>query len=229
MADFSKLGQFLRYLESQERPEFLPPQLDVMGALRQVLISNPVTAVREMPQKLAESQQMLENYQPGQQIDERLLNQFMGLTGFAPIGMTKPIQQGANLLEQATSYRGSHTAPNAEVYGATLDDLTKIMPKDVYSQQGKRLYGSGDPTIDHQWYMAALKAKGNPEAEVTVYRAVPKGVKEINSGDWVTTSKKYAENHGQNAIEGEFEILTKKVPAKKLSSEGYPYEFGYYD
>ena len=160
----------------------------------------------------------------------QLTNMIMaGEMGFAPAGITKQIQQGAGLLEQTTSYRGSHTAPNAEVYGATLDDLTKIMPKDVYSQQGKRLYGSGDSTIDHQWYMAALKARGNPEAEVTVYRAVPKGVKEINSGDWVTTSKKYAENHGQNAIEGEFEILTKKVPAKKLSSEGYPYEFGYYD
>ena len=126
-----------------------------------------------------------------------------------------------------TTYRGSHTAPNASVYGATLDDLTAIMPKDVYSQQGKRLYGIGDSTIDHEWYMAAMKSKGNPDNLVEVYRAVPKGVKEINNGDWVTTSKKYAQNHGENALNDEYDIISKKVKASTLSSEGYPYEFGY--
>jgi len=33
--------------------------------------------------------------------------------------------------------------------------------------------------------------------------------------------------HGENALNGEYDILSKKVPAKTLSSEGYPYEFGY--
>jgi len=28
-------------------------------------------------------------------------------------------------------------------------------------------------------------AAGNPDAEVTIYRAVPKGVTDINEGDWV--------------------------------------------
>lgn len=126
-----------------------------------------------------------------------------------------------------TSYKGSHTAPNASVYGATLDNLTKIMPADVYSQEGKRLYGIGDRLIDSEWRTAALKAKGKPDAEIEIYRAVPKSVKSINNGDWVTTSPTYAKWHGENVLDGEYEIVKQKVKAKTLSTEGYPYEFGY--
>lgn len=136
-------------------------------------------------------------------------------------GMT-PISQMAD-----DSYRGSHKAPNATVYGATLDNLGGIMPANVYTREGKNLYGSGDPVIDRDWWMIAMKAKGKPDYEVEVYRAVPKGVTDINSGDWVTTSKKYAENHGENALNGEYDLISAKVKANTLSSEGYPYEFGY--
>ena len=141
------------------------------------------------------------------------------------VGSIKPVKpaQAEGLLE----YRGSHTAPNAKSYGATIDNLGGIMPADVYSSKGTRLYGIGNPEIDSQWFSAAYKAKGKPDAEITVYRAVPKGVKNINSGDWVTTSKRYAQDHGESALNGEYEIVTRKVKAKTLSSEGYPYEFGY--
>ena len=129
------------------------------------------------------------------------------------------------LLE--ADYRGSHAAPNAESYGGTLDDLGKIMPADVYSSKGIRLYGLGDGQVDAEWFKAAYKAKGNPDAEVEVYRAVPKGVKDINNGDWVTTSKTYANQHGERSLDGDYEIIKRKVKANTLSSEGYPYEFGY--
>ena len=124
-------------------------------------------------------------------------------------------------------YRGSHVAPNAQVYGGTLDDLGKIMPEDVYTSKGKKLYGINDPNIDNEWWKEVYLSKGKPDRLVEVHRAVPKGVKIINNGDWVTTSKTYAKNHGENALNGEYDIITKKVPAKTLSSEGYPYEFGY--
>ena len=130
-------------------------------------------------------------------------------------------------VEDLLSYRGSHQAPNARRYGATLDDLTKILPDDVYSSQGKQLYGIGDKLIDSEWRIAALKTRGKPDAEVEVYRAVPKGVKDINDGDWVSTSKTYAKQHGESTLNGEYDILTKKVKAKTLSTEGYPYEYGY--
>ncbi len=138
-----------------------------------------------------------------------------------------PTPETGLLGQDVSEYRGSHTAPNAKTYGATLDDLTQIMPADVYDARGKQLYGIGDAMIDSQWRIAALKARGKPEAEIEVYRAVPKGVKDINNGDWVTTSKDYAKWHGENVLDGDFEIIKKSVKAKTLSTEGYPYEFGY--
>jgi GNAT superfamily N-acetyltransferase len=126
-----------------------------------------------------------------------------------------------------TSYKGSHVAPNAETYGATLDNLSGIMPADVYSSKGIRLYGINDPAIDREWFAAAYRAKNKPDAEITIWRAVPKGVKDINSGDWVTTSQTYAKNHGENTLNGEYDLISSKVKANTLSSEGYPYEFGY--
>jgi hypothetical protein len=127
----------------------------------------------------------------------------------------------------AAVYQGSHKAPNAAVYGGTLDDLSKIMPADVYSSKGINLYGLGDPKVDAEWFKAAYQAKNNPDKLITIYRAVPKGVKDINNGDWVTTSQIYAKMHGENTLNGDYEILSNQVPAKTLSSEGYPYEFGY--
>jgi hypothetical protein len=143
--------------------------------------------------------------------------------------MAESYMQKMGGLSYATpeEYRGSHQAPNAKVYGATLDSLEGIMPADVYSSRGTRLYGLGDPKIDSEWFSAAFRAKGNPDKLVEVYRAVPKGVKEINQGDWVTTSKTYAKMHGENALDEGYEIVSKKVKASTLSSEGYPYEFGY--
>jgi hypothetical protein len=157
----------------------------------------------------------------------------LGLLGqAAPVlaPLTKGLPVGAsikNVGEDLLSYRGTHTAPNAKRYGATLDDLTKILPDDVYSQEGKRLYGIGDRLIDSEWRIAALKTRGKPEAEIEIFRAVPKGVKEINDGDWVSTSKAYAKTHGEGTLNGEYDIISKKVKAKTLSTEGYPYEYGY--
>ena len=145
--------------------------------------------------------------------------------GTGPLARITP--QPMRMLPE--EYRGSHTAPNAESYGAYLHDLTQIMPKDVYTSKGKNLYGVRDPTIDHEWWMTAMKAKGKPDYEVEIYRAVPKGVKNINSGDWVTTSRKYAEDHGESALGGDYEIISKKVKAKNLSTAGDPQEYGYHE
>jgi hypothetical protein len=150
-----------------------------------------------------------------------------GLLGAGALLGTKGIKPVLEALD--TSYRGSHAAPNAATYGATIDNLGGIMPADVYSSKGISRYGLGDPAVDREWFSAAYRAKSNPDAEVTVWRAVPKGVKDINSGDWVTTSKTYAKNHGENTLNGEYDLISSKVKAKTLTSEGYPYEFGYHE
>lgn len=161
----------------------------------------------------------------GQMAEQYMVNQGF-MPAVVPTNRKKIIEEQISKIAPE-EYRGSHTAPNAQVYGGTLDDLAKIMPADVYSSKGIRLYGIGDPRIDQEWFKAAYLSKGQPDRMVEVYRAVPKGVKDINAGDWVTTSKTYAKNHGENTLNGEYEIISKKVKAKTLSSEGYPYEFGY--
>jgi len=122
-------------------------------------------------------------------------------------------------------YRGSHTAPDAD-YGAPLHDLTQMIPEDVYGPSGERLYGLGDTAVDREAFNALRRARGNPDLEIPVFRAVPEGVEDMNVGDWVTTSREYAKIHGDNVLDGKYDVLEASVPAQKLISEGYPYEFG---
>ncbi len=50
----------------------------------------------------------------------------------------------------------------------------------------------------------------------------------INAGDWVTTVRKYAIDHGMSALGGNYKIVSKTVPAKHLYTEGNSiFEFGY--
>jgi len=160
--------------------------------------------------------------------DASLEDVFKIIDEWSSVNMQKPQvpESASGLLGQIdTSYRGSHTPPDAD-YGAPLYDLTEMIPEDVYSSQGARLYGYGDPAVDREVFDTLRKARGNPDLEVPIYRAVPKGVTDINKGDWVTTSKEYARLHGENALNGQYDILESVAPAKKLQSEGYPYEFG---
>ena len=76
-------------------------------------------------------------------------------------------------------------------------------------------------------FEALKKVKGNPEAEITIYRATPGNT--INEGDWVTPSKKYAEMHNESQLDGKGNILEKTVKAKDVLWGGDDInEFGYY-
>ena len=58
--------------------------------------------------------------------------------------------------------------------------------------------------------------------------ALPQEITSINAGDWVTPSKTYAVDHGESALNGEYKILSKTVPASHLHTEGNSLsEFGY--
>lgn len=80
----------------------------------------------------------------------------------------------------------------------------------------------------------AIKAikNGEKDVKVKVYRAVPTSVKEgkLRNGDWVTPSKKYAEMHGTNRLEGKYRIIEDEVPATQLWWDGNDAnEFGFDD
>ena len=149
-----------------------------------------------------------------------------------------------------TSYRLQHQARGLEEEGTVrLDNLTKDTlgnragyPEDFYSPRGQRIYAPGAKFSGDEYgiantesYNEILRAKGNPEAEVTIYRAVPneKSITEINEGDFVTLSPRYAELHGASGYgekgEDAGKLLSKKVKVKDLIwDQNDVNEFGYF-
>ena len=128
---------------------------------------------------------------------------------------------------EENDYRGVHKAPSGESGEGSLDAMDRTYPDDLYSSQGARYYGSGDKT-DKKMHELIMKFRGKPDAMVTVYRAVPKGVDaSITKGDWVTPLREYAVLHGNRWEQG-MTILEKKVKASELFTEGNSlYEFGW--
>jgi len=145
-----------------------------------------------------------------------------------PTGLLQP-----NKAQAIENYRSTHTAPSPE-FGAPLHDLTgggQMYPADVYSSKAVQYYGTGYPKADQQAFALANRVRGNPDAEVIMYRAVPKSkdITSINAGDWVSLSKDYAKNHGDSVLNGKYKIIEQKVKAKELwTNADSIHEFGYH-
>jgi len=149
-----------------------------------------------------------------------------------------------------TSYRMEHQPRGPEGgEGIRLDDLTKNIsgeqagyPDDFYTNQGMRLYARG-PSFEGDEYGLAnqesyeiiTSVKGNPEAEVTIYRAVPNedAITTINPGDFVTLSPTYAKLHaasgyGRSGDEAG-KVLEETVKVRDIYWDGNDVnEFGYF-
>lgn len=166
-------------------------------------------------------------------------------------GFEKPLSPNFNILnKEDTSYRIQHQPQGPESENPVrLDDLTKSItgeragyPEDFYSDKGQRIYAPG-PRFENDEYGIANqesfqiinKVKNKPDEEVTIYRAVPNNdkIKDINKGDFVTLSKKYAELHAASGY-GEYgndkgKILEKKVKVKDIYwDQNDVNEFGYF-
>ena len=122
-------------------------------------------------------------------------------------------------------YRGIHQ-PGVE--GPAIHDLSEMFPSDVYTHP--QFYGHGEKTHDREAARALRGARGNPEALVDVYRAVPHGTTSINTGDWVTTSPSYARTHGYHPDDPtqDWPVLHAQVQAAHVRSGGNDIiEWGY--
>jgi hypothetical protein len=139
-----------------------------------------------------------------------------------------PTPKGQAMPDETNGYRGTHQAPTGKYGEGSLDAMDKTYPDDLYSNAGARFYGDGDPKMDLPMHQIIVSLRGKPDAEVSVYRAVPKGVGgQINPGDWVTPSLPYAKSHGQR-FDGGMEILSKKVRSGDLYTEGNSiFEYGW--
>lgn len=145
-----------------------------------------------------------------------------------PSGAMEPVDN-AGMAED--DYRGEHQAPT-KGSGAPGHDVTgggSFYPDDVYGPNGLRYYGTGEDAMDAEAYAVIRRLKGHPNHNVTIYRAVPKSVKGgIRAGDWVTTVRRYAVDHGRGALSGDYKIQSKVVRANEIFTNGDSWlEWGY--
>jgi len=97
---------------------------------------------------------------------------------------------------QNPPYSIEHRAPTSTT-GTPAYDLTQVYPADVYLHP--EWYDAGPEAM--QIHRMLRTARNKPKAKLTVYRAIPKGIKSgINSGDWITLSRKYATLHGHKVF-----------------------------
>jgi hypothetical protein len=203
----------------------LNPEITRQGLLDTLAIGTaPVPVAGDIAGLAADVNRMVQNPEERTMGNAALAG--LGLLPFVPSLGT--VRRVGNIN---TSYRGAHTAPGPD-FGAPLHDLTgggQMYPADVYSPRAAQFYGTGYPAADREAFDLARRVRGNPDAEVTMYRAVPKDVTDINEGDWVTLSKQYAKTHGESVLGKDYRIVGKKVKAKDLYTNADSiHEFGYY-
>lgn len=120
--------------------------------------------------------------------------------------------------EQKPDYGMSHRPSN----GAPSTNLSKLAGEDIYNNP--HYFGDMNDPATGESIDVIKKIRNNPDAEVTIYRASPKN--ELNNGDWVTFSKKYAQQEAKT--EG-VPVNSFKVKAKEVGWAGDSLnEFGYF-
>ncbi len=140
-----------------------------------------------------------------------------------------------NLRTCRGCYRGAMSPRIASDYemdhrpledAAPMHDLSATFPDDVYDHP--EWYSFGEWTAEAGRVLR--QAQGKPDAQITIYRALPAGENEINTGDWVTTVRSYAALHLQKMERGrEWHIVSATVPARTLRTGGNDIiEWGYW-
>lgn len=150
--------------------------------------------------------------------------------------MTLPWRRGMATNE---AYGGSHQSPGPgtgwPVYEMTnVDEELGGVPEDWYTHP--QYYTSGASDGGSAADMKATQKlyndmRGKPDYPVTVYRALPHGHTDFNTGDWVTPSLNYARQHAiqDDDPANDWPVIKTTVPAKHLYQNGDSYdEFGYH-
>lgn len=128
---------------------------------------------------------------------------------------------GSTPFHQADEVMPDVTGPNGPRYYDHHSFTAEI------GQTPKRIPYSQSPSSESFSQMRA--AKGNPEAEVHIYRAVPKAEHGIQPGDWVSTSRKYAEMHKSSNGEPDWAVVHRTAKASEVYGDGDdPNEWGYH-
>lgn len=136
----------------------------------------------------------------------------------------------------ADEFRMAHRAPSYDEEGidknmvdiaANKDQIRESlneqlrMNRDQYKNESAAAINEALSAID----------KGE-KPTVTIYRAVPKSLKEgkVRNGDWVSLSESYVKVHGEHALNGNYRIMKEEVSAENLYWDGNDInEWGYDD
>lgn len=129
-------------------------------------------------------------------------------------------------LKSADSYQMSHRPSETGAIASDISNNGELIPKDVYTNPEYYfdIKGKGEyQDATRESFSAINKIKGKPNADITIYRASSSG--NLNNGDWVTLSKKYADLHAN----GKMPVNSFKVKAKDIQFAGDDInEFGYF-
>jgi len=184
------------------------------GAMRDFALQNPADLVAILLGS-AYGINKIKNISPEKKAEVESIVKRIGAT---PVGLTMDV-----------NYGGSHRPPGpdggAPGHNVTTGSDGGVFPNDIYSDKALQYYKTGDAN-DTEAINIINSMKGNPDMDVTIYRAVPNesNITDINNGDWVTTVKSYADDHAAtgygNRGNEPGKVLSKTVKAKDIFTNG---------
>lgn len=136
----------------------------------------------------------------------------------------------------ADEFRMAHRAPSYDEEGIDKNMVDIAVNKDqIRESLDELLHMNRDKYRDESASaineaLSALDEGKRPM--VTIYRAVPKSLKEgkVRNGDWVSLSESYVKVHGEHVLNGNYRIMREKVSAENLYWDGNDInEWGYDD
>lgn len=107
-----------------------------------------------------------------------------------------------------------------------ITELAAVLSKEAYRHPEEHGYGECDAETMRQ----LRRVHDNPDTLVRIYRALPPGLGEINTGDWITLSKDYARQHAMrdDTAANDWPIVYADVPANSVLTDGKDLdEYGY--
>ena len=133
------------------------------------------------------------------------------------VGIMQQVKDKPDAL--VTMYRAVPKEPTIAEQIATLEKQ-----KSAYMARGRIPAEAADFSNPSAWYDYA-------SSQLEKLKAMPQQAAEklrINDGDWVTLNRGYAKEHGESRLDGKYQILSQRVPARKLFTDGNSiHEFGY--
>lgn len=140
---------------------------------------------------------------------------------------SRQVESDLEQLRRTYGYRDTHQAPDSDG-GFNATQLSEVYP-DLSSRNFAREYGDGRP-YDSKTVKIMRQMAKTPDADITVYRAVPSDVdvSTLNYGDWVGITEEYAKEHGESRFDGQYKIIAQKVKGTDLFTDGNSIdEWGY--